>query len=414
MYGINEDIKKFIDKKIEKNKSFLKNLTFYNEDYQLISMFDSDINANLSPQRYYAEVANRVNTLFKYSRELDLYPAFLTITLPSEFHSNSSKYNGYTPKKSSLYLSDVWARFLRLSVFKKIRSNIGHNMIYIRVYEPHKDGTPHLHAMIFVPKCFLKEVKQKFYEHFKKYGFKKVGLKFITNFTHAKYEETKGAIAYILKYMNKTFKNALEDRMTDEAYYFAYHGIRRFITSQTLVPMWLYRKIKHDKDNRDLYQVTKKYKAGNIYHCFDKEYIVTRYLDRSFKYLDDEIIDVEIEVKEKVIYQKNHFISEQFKTNTIQYEKVPIKWKKQDKHVPIIVNDVLKFTYYKGEYKSVKKHITDMSDLELMHKYQNYDIDNDSYVHYLAIRNLLIDRGLIHEEKVNLSSFDLEKFLLMF
>lgn len=34
MYGLSEDIKKYIDIKIEKNKTFLKNLTFYNNiDY---------------------------------------------------------------------------------------------------------------------------------------------------------------------------------------------------------------------------------------------------------------------------------------------------------------------------------------------------------------------------------------------
>lgn len=33
MYGINEQIKDYINKKIDKNKSFLQNATFLNDDY---------------------------------------------------------------------------------------------------------------------------------------------------------------------------------------------------------------------------------------------------------------------------------------------------------------------------------------------------------------------------------------------
>lgn len=84
MYGINEDIKKYIDEKIRKNKDYLKNLTFFTEDYKLVSMFDSDMNANLSPERYFAEVNNRVNTLFRYAKELNLYPAFNSLVYKKE------------------------------------------------------------------------------------------------------------------------------------------------------------------------------------------------------------------------------------------------------------------------------------------------------------------------------------------
>ena len=82
-------------------------------------MFNSDMNANLSPQRYYAEVSNRVNTLFKLSKELDLVPAFLTITAPSEYHNSSKYYNGSTPRETALYLSELWHKFIQRSVFRK-------------------------------------------------------------------------------------------------------------------------------------------------------------------------------------------------------------------------------------------------------------------------------------------------------
>lgn len=410
MYGINKEIKEYIDIKIDKNKSFLKNFTFYNEEYKLISMFDSDMNANLSPGRYFAEVNNRVNTLFKYARELDLYPAFITITAPGAYHFKSDNYNGSTCRETALYLSKLWHKFLQLRIIRDIKKNSGHNMIYIRVYEPHKSGVPHLHAMIFVPKQFVKQVKIKFFEHFTKYEINKQSLKFITNFSHAKYEESKGAIAYILKYMNKTFKHAKDNIMTNEAYYFAYHGIRRFITSQTLVPLWLYRKVKHNEDSRCLLTLTKDYKKGLIYTSFDKEYITQKYIKKDIVLEDKEVISCDISVEEKVIYQKNHFISEQFKTNQIKYDSVPTTWTKKVNNIPIYQDGKIISIYRNGTYIPYKQHITDMNDFELYVYYKSYDVENDSYTYYLALINLMISKKLLTGTKHDLNNFCIKRF----
>ena len=432
MYGLSKEIKNYIDKKIDKNKTFLKNLTFYNEDYELISMFESDINANLSPQRYFAEVNNRVHTLFKIAKELDFVPAFITMTLPSEYHRMkgvykfirgkkiqvdsvyNQKYNGFTPRECSMFLSLIWTNFMKLKVFKHIKNNSGHNSIYIRVYEPHEDGTPHLHAMLFVPRQFLSDVREKFFEHLEDYGFDLVGQKWKQDFTHEKYEDELGAIAYILKYMNKTFKNAKEDKMTDEAYYYAYYGIRRFITSQTLVPLWLYRKIKHNEDTRDLYKLTKDYKQGHIFSLHDKEYIMHRYVNRHIEYDEDyNVVDVDIDVDERIIYQKNHFISDQFKFDTKRYEPVPTSWKKKKvNNVPIFENGKIAYIYQNGKIKKYQKHITQMSDVELYHYYMSYDVDNDSYVRYLSVINLLVSRGLLYSKLYNLNNFNFDEFII--
>ena len=222
-------------------------------------------------------------------------------------------------------------------------------MIYIRVYEPHKSGVPHLHAMIFIPKQYLKEVRAKFFEHFTKYKIKKIALKFIDRFDYStKYDDgAAGAIAYILKYMNKTFKSAKDDLMSDEAYYFAYHGIRRFITSQTLIPLWIYRKIKHNEDTRDLYKLTKAYKGGNIYTSFNKEYITQRYMNTNRIVYSSDDIEYHQEIKERVIYQKNYFISAQFKTSKIIYDDVPSSWTKRKKHIFLFFKMVKLLIYIK-------------------------------------------------------------------
>ena len=415
MYGINKGIKTYVDNKHEKNKKYLQEMKYYTEDYKLVSVFDNDINSNLSPQRYFAEVANRVNTIFRITKELKLYPTFVTITAPSEYHHVSDKYNDSTPKETAMHISDIWAKFLRLSIFKSMKKNSGHNTIYIRVFEPHKkSGVPHLHGMIWLPYAFKSKFKTKFFEHFIKHGFNTIGLKYVDRFDNSKdYDGERGAVAYILKYINKTFKHSKDDSMSDVAYWFSYHGIRKFITSRTLIPLWIYRKIKGNEDTRDLHQLTEQYKQGHIFSCFDKEYIMQRYIKKEKIVYDKDDIEIISSVEERIIYQKNHFISEQFKTSEQQKEKTPSSWTKKDKIIPTYQNEEIISHYYQGKNYPFKKHITDMKDYDLFEYHKNYDIENDSYTKYLAVENLMIDRKMIFKKKHDLNSFDFDEFFCL-
>lgn len=409
MYGINALQRQYIDDKIEKNKEFLKNLTFFNEDYKLVSMFESDLNANLSPERYFAEVNNRVHTLFAFAKELDLVPAFLTITAPSEYHYSSKSYNGSTPRETALFISSLWNKFKSLKVFKHIRDNSGHNMIYIRVYEPHKSGVPHLHAMIFLPKSYMKEVKSKFFSYFRdNHNIKQ--LKFITRFDNSlQYDGELGAIAYILKYMNKTFKNAKDGLMSSEAYYFAFHGIRRFITSQTLIPLWIYRKIKHDDNHRNLYDLTKDYKNGLIYHAFDKEYIIKKEVSKDIQIVDDEVLHVDHVLEEKILYQKNHFIAAQFNSFKKSYASAPKRFqiKKHFSSVPIFQENNYIGNFVNGSALLFGNDICPdrMTDVRLYDYFYNLDIETVNLQHYGYVRNTMINRGLLNEEKISLNLY---------
>ncbi|EGR0802260.1 replication endonuclease [Vibrio alginolyticus] len=82
--------------------------------------------------------------------ELGLQGLFLTLTTPSKFHNSYKKggfishWNGASPREAQEYLNNVWQR---------IRAKLGREGIRwfgVRVAEPHHDGTPHWHLLIWV------------------------------------------------------------------------------------------------------------------------------------------------------------------------------------------------------------------------------------------------------------------------
>jgi hypothetical protein len=75
---------------------------------------------------------------------------FLTLTAPSKYHAISSgrginsKFNGSSPSEVMEYLNGVWA------CIRAEWNRQGIKCFGFRVAEPHHDGTPHFHLMLFM------------------------------------------------------------------------------------------------------------------------------------------------------------------------------------------------------------------------------------------------------------------------
>ena len=89
MYGITKKDKKRIDKKIQGQKDFLQNFSVEIGDKQH-TMLDSCYSANLNPKKYFAEMNNRVNSIFGYTKDAGLKPVFVTLTAPAKFHKKNN------------------------------------------------------------------------------------------------------------------------------------------------------------------------------------------------------------------------------------------------------------------------------------------------------------------------------------
>jgi len=242
-YGLYEDDLDEVNEKLRQQNNFLEYSYISNDQTgQVFSLKECVISSNHNPDRYHAEIQNRINTLEKEAKLSGLTPVFLTMTLPSEFHEmkhyngelvSNPKYNGTTPKEAVKILTKEWAKLRQDRSLKELGKS---ERMYYRVNEPHKDGTPHTHILLFIPSNRIDRVKSAF-----KRLFNQSGNKFETNI--------RSAASYIMKYINKTLPLSKKERLTETERYlnawYIKHRINRFCSSRSTAPMYLYRLVSH-------------------------------------------------------------------------------------------------------------------------------------------------------------------------
>jgi len=257
-YGLTLGDLKASEYKIKKQNDFLEN-TYYQDNISgtIKPLRDFIVSANHNPNRYYALVQNRVNSIMKIAKERNLLPVFMTITLPSKYHKckqdkngnlvANPKYDGITtPKEANKLLTEQFRLLRNDRSFRK--DNVSKdNRIYIRVTEPHKDGTPHAHILLFVPSESIPKIVKAFHRL-----FPQKTNKIETNI--------KNPVGYMMKYVLKLLPKSKDKQISINDKYlnawYSCHNILRFSTSRTLIPLYVYKYI-YEKYN--LYEATNLY-----------------------------------------------------------------------------------------------------------------------------------------------------------
>ncbi len=390
MYGLDPLDYEVIDKKLDFQKAFIENKFFDFDFAENKSALEFTYSANLNPNKYFAEMNNRINSIFQHSKNLDLMPVFCTITAPSKYHqTDKNRKLIYSPNETAKALTQIFNKFTNLQVFQRMKKETNHGLIYFRVYEPHKSGVPHCHIMLFLPKNYILEVKNKFFEYFtnaERWGNNKKSLDFRYTFYNVN-----GAIAYIMKYVTKTFKN--ENDTTNKAWYwYIKNRVRRFLTSRTLAPLEVYRKVRYFFKSipNDYLYVTKLIKNNQIIKLFEKT---------TFNYMRFNLETGEVE--DVILWQKSAelILNSRIKTNqtfTLKYNP-----KVYNNALTVFVSEFVKYSFSDNLNKFIIVPVvpSKLKDYQL-NKYYDLlikDLDNIDLVHFGVVKNEMIKRGFLYE-----------------
>ncbi len=209
-----------------RNKQTLEGIKLRSESGQVMSLSDIAAAGVSNPDNRRAELMTRVTGFEQLSIKYGHQAEFITATCPSRMHAvtkdgkPNAKYDGTTPDEAQRYLVEVWAR-----VRAKFHRD-GFKFYGLRVAEPHHDGTPHWHLILFYKPGKITLPNGNRYEavHYMRGVFK-------THFLQDNGEETgaaknrvkfvainplKGTAAgYVVKYVSKNI-GGIEGEKSDE------------------------------------------------------------------------------------------------------------------------------------------------------------------------------------------------------
>ncbi len=193
----------------------MANTILRNEIGEEVSMLDASKTSMANPHVRFSEMVVRMKAFDEIAERDGLPGFFVTLTSPSKFHPvryieqadkcvPNSKYEGYTVREAREYMQVVWSR---------IRAELeraGIRFAGFRIAEPHHDGTPHYHLMMFfedmtqaqealmvMEKYATAEDREELVDNKGKYDPK-------ARFHYEYIDRKKGsAISYLIKYISK-------------------------------------------------------------------------------------------------------------------------------------------------------------------------------------------------------------------
>ncbi len=193
------------------NMEYLKGCDLENvatgERFDLIDKVMASIS---NPEIRRMELMSTIAGIEKYAASEKHVGMFITITTPSKYHptrvvgkkdhakvqfNHNWDLEAYSPKDGQRYLVNIWSKIR--TVFK----DRGLSVYGMRVVEPHHDGTPHWHMMLF---CERKQ-RQQIIDIMRRYALKEDGDEpgAAKNRFDCKHLNKGGAAGYIAKYIAK-------------------------------------------------------------------------------------------------------------------------------------------------------------------------------------------------------------------
>ena len=187
-----------------RKRQYLEETVLQNETGQtrtLAEFYDSSVS---NPRIRRIELINRLNGIDEWARENGDAGFMVTLTAPSSMHRYAGKgarlnpnFDGSDPRSVQIYLRKLWA---------DARSHLdkqGISFYGLRVAEPHADGTPHWHMVLYTRPHNVADLKQTLNTFaLRKNGTERGAKKHRITFTDE--DKTKGSlVVYAVKYISK-------------------------------------------------------------------------------------------------------------------------------------------------------------------------------------------------------------------
>ncbi|MGG6124435.1 replication endonuclease [Pantoea allii] len=133
-----------------RTRDFLQGMDLEDEEGNRISLIEKYDGSVANPAIRRAELMTRIRGFETICQEMGFRAGFYTLTAPSCYHATlqsghrNHKWQGASPAETQRYLCTLWQKVRA----KLHRENIG--IFGLRVAEPHHDGTPHWHMLMFM------------------------------------------------------------------------------------------------------------------------------------------------------------------------------------------------------------------------------------------------------------------------
>ncbi|ELI7919185.1 replication endonuclease [Yersinia enterocolitica] len=207
------------------NLEYLKRCQLENiKTGERIDLIDKVMASISNPEIRRMELMSTIAGTEKYAATQKHVGMFLTITTPSKYHatrvfgkgeSKKVHFNhkwddeAYSPKDGQRYLCAIWAKMRTAFKDNKLA-------VYgIRVVEPHHDGTPHWHMMLFCERSQRRQIIDIMRDYALREDADERGA--AENRFECKHLKKGGAAGYIAKYIAKNIDGyALEGQRDDE------------------------------------------------------------------------------------------------------------------------------------------------------------------------------------------------------
>lgn len=215
-YASNETVQRRMAQNA-RNKKILASTQMDNGQGQTYSLADLAAKGTANKSIRRGELMLRMRGMEEIATEMGHVGVFVTLTCPSKYHAVLSRsgttnpaYNNSTPKEAQEYLQNAWER---------IRAKNGRNGVRpygFRIAEPHHDGCPHWHMLLFVApeqveKCTSIMTEYALAEDGDEPGAKKNRIKIV------RIDVNKGSAAgYIAKYVGKNIDDEHVENHIDE------------------------------------------------------------------------------------------------------------------------------------------------------------------------------------------------------